>query len=218
RAASTISTQRKSDPKRLSQLFRGDLDWIVMKALDKDRNRRYETASAFAADVQRYLRDEPVQACPPSAWYRFHKFTRRNQKLLVTAAAFVLLLLAGIALTTWQAIRAGLAEGLATQRLTDVEAANAQAGTALQAAKDEKDNADRSAETARRAAATANAVKDYLVLKMLRSPDPQISLGRKVTVLEVLAEGEAQIDGAFPEQPLVEAEVRNVIRQPYDSL
>ena len=66
-AASTVSTQRKSDPRRLSQLFRGELDWIVMKALEKDRSRRYDTASAFAADVQHYLANEPVQACPPSA-------------------------------------------------------------------------------------------------------------------------------------------------------
>src|SRR5262249_38346112 len=71
-AATVISAQRKSDPKRLGQLLRGDLDWIVMKALEKDRDRRYETASAFAADIQRYLADEPVLACPPSAWYRFH--------------------------------------------------------------------------------------------------------------------------------------------------
>src|SRR5262249_19691447 len=67
--AATVSANRQSDPKRLSQLFRGELDWIVLKALEKDRNRRYETASAFAADVQRYLHDEPVLACPPSAWY-----------------------------------------------------------------------------------------------------------------------------------------------------
>jgi serine/threonine protein kinase len=69
RAATTVSTQRKSDPKRLSRLCRGELDWIVMKALEKDRNRRYETASGFAQDVQRYLADERVQACPPSTSY-----------------------------------------------------------------------------------------------------------------------------------------------------
>jgi serine/threonine protein kinase len=80
-AATTVSTNRRSDPQRLSRLFRGELDWIVTKALEKDRNRRYETASAFAADVQRYLDDEPVQACPPSAWYRFRKFARRNRGL-----------------------------------------------------------------------------------------------------------------------------------------
>jgi WD40 repeat protein/serine/threonine protein kinase len=88
-ATTTASTQRKSDPKRLSQLCRGELDWIVMKALEKDRNRRYETASALAADVQRYLHDEPVQACPPSAWYRFRKFARRNKTVLATGAALV---------------------------------------------------------------------------------------------------------------------------------
>ncbi len=85
-AASTVSTQRKSDPRRLSQVFRGELDWVVMKALEKDRNRRYESASAFAADVQRYLSDEPVLACPPSAWYRVGKFARRNRGKLVVAA------------------------------------------------------------------------------------------------------------------------------------
>jgi tetratricopeptide (TPR) repeat protein len=88
-AATTASTNRKSDPKQLSRLFRGELDWIVMKALEKDRNRRYESASAFAADVQRYLHDEPVQACPPSAWYRFRKFARRN-RMAVAIAGLVL--------------------------------------------------------------------------------------------------------------------------------
>jgi serine/threonine protein kinase/tetratricopeptide (TPR) repeat protein len=97
--ATTISTQRKCDPKRLSQLIRGELDWIVMKALEKDRNRRYETASAFAADVQRYLQDEPVQACPPSGWYRFRKFARRNRVALAMASVAtgaLLLLLVGL--------------------------------------------------------------------------------------------------------------------------
>jgi WD40 repeat protein len=88
--AATVSANRGSDPKRLSQLFRGELDWIVMKALEKDRNRRYETASAFAADVQRYLNDEPVLACPPSTWYRFRKFARRNKAVLLTTSAVVL--------------------------------------------------------------------------------------------------------------------------------
>src|SRR5262249_38208362 len=77
-ASTTISTQRKSDPKRLSLLLRGELDWIVMKSLDKDRNRRYESASAFAADVQPYLNNEAVQPCPPSATYRFGKIARRS--------------------------------------------------------------------------------------------------------------------------------------------
>ena len=62
-----IAANRGTEPARLTKLVRGELDWIVMKALEKDRNRRYETASGLAADVQRYLKDEPVQACPPSA-------------------------------------------------------------------------------------------------------------------------------------------------------
>src|SRR5262249_11524863 len=114
------SMQRKSDPKRLSQLLRGELDWIVMKALDKDRNRRYETASAFAADVQRYLHDEPVQACPPSAGYRLGKFVRRHKGKLTAAAARLALLVAGAGVSTWQAVRATHAEGQTSQALAQV--------------------------------------------------------------------------------------------------
>ena len=96
KAAPTVSAHRKSDPKRLRQLFRGELDWIVMKALDKDRNGRYETAAAFAADVERYLADEPVQACPPSAWYRLRKLARRNRRALVTVSVLALAALVGV--------------------------------------------------------------------------------------------------------------------------
>src|SRR5258707_15689822 len=74
----SISAQRHTEPAKLTKLVRGELDWIVMKALEKDRNRRYESASALAADVQRYLNDEPVQACPPSAGYLLRKVARRN--------------------------------------------------------------------------------------------------------------------------------------------
>jgi WD40 repeat protein/serine/threonine protein kinase len=74
----SIAASRGLEPKRLTGLIRGELDWIVMKALEKDRARRYETASAFATDVQRYLHDEPVHACPPSTWYRFRKWVRRH--------------------------------------------------------------------------------------------------------------------------------------------
>jgi eukaryotic-like serine/threonine-protein kinase len=87
-SATVVSACRASDPVRLGQLICGELDWIVLKALEKDRNRRYETASAFAADVRRYLADEPVLACPPSRLYRFGKFARRN-KLALTVAGLV---------------------------------------------------------------------------------------------------------------------------------
>jgi tetratricopeptide (TPR) repeat protein/serine/threonine protein kinase len=108
--ATTISMQRSSDPRRLRQLVRGDLDWIVMKALEKDRGRRYETASAFAADVQRYLHDQPVQACPPSAWYRCRKFARRNKGALAVAGLIVVFLVfLGGAGLWWAQQRAGAA-------------------------------------------------------------------------------------------------------------
>jgi WD40 repeat protein/serine/threonine protein kinase len=84
-AAVTVSANRESDPRALSRLLRGELDWVVMKALEKDRNRRYETASAFAADVQRYLHDEPVLACPPTVGYRLGKFLRRNRRSVLAA-------------------------------------------------------------------------------------------------------------------------------------
>jgi eukaryotic-like serine/threonine-protein kinase len=99
-AAATVAANRGSDPKRLSRLFRGELDWVVMKCLEKDRNRRYETAAALAADVRHYLHDEPVLACPPAAVYRLQKFARRNQRaLLMLALLGVMLLTSLVALT-----------------------------------------------------------------------------------------------------------------------
>src|SRR5216117_188048 len=92
-ALASISAQRHMEPAKLTKLLRGELDWIVLKTLEKDRNRRYETANGFAADVQRYLNDEPVQACPPSAWYRFRKFARRNKAGLAFTGLVLLILL-----------------------------------------------------------------------------------------------------------------------------
>src|SRR5262249_50636868 len=102
-AAATVSSKRGSDPKRLRQGVRGELDWSVMRAVEKGRNRRYATASAFAADVQRYLRDEPVQACPPSAGYRLRKFVSRNRGPVLAAAVVIVALLAGVAVNSWEA-------------------------------------------------------------------------------------------------------------------
>jgi serine/threonine protein kinase len=94
----SIAAHRKMEPARLGRLMRGELDWIVMKALEKGRARRYATANALAVDLQHYVNDEPVQACPPSAWYRFRKFGRRNRGFLVAAGlvSVVLLLAVGI--------------------------------------------------------------------------------------------------------------------------
>src|SRR5262249_15903685 len=82
----TLAANRGTEPAKLTKLVRGELDWIVMKALEKDRNRRYETANGFAMGVERYLADEPVLAGPPSAWYRFRKFARRNRAALTMAS------------------------------------------------------------------------------------------------------------------------------------
>jgi serine/threonine protein kinase/tetratricopeptide (TPR) repeat protein len=134
-AANTASANRKSDSKRLCQLLRGELDWIVMNALEKDRNRRYETPSAFAADVQRYLADEPVLACPPSAWYRFRKFARRNKRgLAVAVLVLFFIVLLGFGAGWYQQEQAARALARAErQRETEraVTAAVAQAKTLL---------------------------------------------------------------------------------------
>jgi serine/threonine protein kinase/formylglycine-generating enzyme required for sulfatase activity len=100
-AAATVSANRKSDPHSLRRLCRGELDWVVMKCLEKDRNRRYDTAAALADDVKRFLADEPVLACPPSASYRLRKFVRRNKRALV-AAAVILSLAAASAFGVYQ--------------------------------------------------------------------------------------------------------------------
>jgi serine/threonine protein kinase/tetratricopeptide (TPR) repeat protein len=88
-ALASISANRHMEPAKLTRLVRGELDWIVMKTLEKDRNRRYETAKDFACDMQRYLADEPVHACPPSALYRMRKYARRHKAGLL-AAVFIL--------------------------------------------------------------------------------------------------------------------------------
>ena len=86
------------------------MDWIVMKCLEKDRARRYETANGLARDIERFLKDEPVEACPPSAAYRLAKYWRRHRGLISTGAAFLALLVAGVAASSWLAVRATLAE------------------------------------------------------------------------------------------------------------
>lgn len=100
-ASTGISEQRRIAPTKLSQLLRGDLDWVVMKAIDKERPRRYETANGLASDIKRYLNDEPVMAAPPNASYKMRKFIRRNRAAVVTAGLVLLTLVAGIIGTTW---------------------------------------------------------------------------------------------------------------------
>jgi tetratricopeptide (TPR) repeat protein/tRNA A-37 threonylcarbamoyl transferase component Bud32 len=110
-----VAANRSLEPKRLSGLVRGELDWVVMKCLEKDRSRRYDTANGLALDLQRYLTGEPVLAVPPSAGYRLRKFAGKYRAALTTAAALTLLLVAGVAVSTWAALRATEAEARAWQ-------------------------------------------------------------------------------------------------------
>jgi serine/threonine protein kinase/tetratricopeptide (TPR) repeat protein len=105
-AATAASAAGQLSPRRLTQLFRGELDWVVMKCLSKDRTQRYESASALAADVERYLEGRPIEARPPSAIYRFRKYVRRHGIALTTIGLVTAALLIGIAASTWQAFRA----------------------------------------------------------------------------------------------------------------
>ncbi len=108
--ATTVAASRRTDVRRLLQVIRGELDWIVMKCLEKDRNRRYESASGLAADMQRFLNDEPVQACPPSAVYRLRKLAQRNKGVLLAGVVVATALVLGTAASSWQAYRATRAE------------------------------------------------------------------------------------------------------------
>ena len=103
--ASAISSARKSDPARLGATCRGELDWIVMMSLEKERSRRYQSATDFARDVERHLRNEAVTACPPSATYRLTKYVSRHKTLLFTTTLVCASLLAGMAVSIWYAFR-----------------------------------------------------------------------------------------------------------------
>ena len=105
-----VARHRHTEPAALSRLVRGDLDWVVMKCLDKDRTRRYETANGLAQDIERHLGNEPVVACPPNWLYRLQKSLRRNKGAFVAGAGIASVLVLGIFLSTWQAVRATRAE------------------------------------------------------------------------------------------------------------
>jgi serine/threonine protein kinase/WD40 repeat protein len=139
------AAHRKTDSQKLPRAVRGELDWIVMKALDKDRNRRFETANGLAADVERFLKDEPVQACPPTLGYRFRKWVRKNKVAFTTGSSIAAALVVGLALTSWQAVRATNAKRETAAAMDKVE--------------DERDEANKArAEAAGRLAETKAAL------------------------------------------------------------
>jgi eukaryotic-like serine/threonine-protein kinase len=144
----TIAANRGLEPRKLTRLVRGELDWIVLKCLEKDRNRRYETVNALSLDLQRYLHDEPVLACPPSVGYRVKKFLRRHRGPVLAAALVLLALVGGVAMSTWQAVRATQAERDAVQGEADARKAAAEARRAGVLERAERERAQANADLA----------------------------------------------------------------------
>jgi len=199
----SISVQRHTDPAKLTKLVHGELDWIVMKALEKDRNRRYETANGLARDIERYLNDERVEACPPSARYRLRKFTRRYRVPLAVAAGFLLLLVAGAVISTWQAIRirAEQQNTVAQKLEADKERKRAESERAAALAAEQKALTE-----ARKSEHVAAFMTD-----MLRGVGPGVALGRDTTMLREILEATAKRLGELKRQPAVEADLRAVL-------
>src|SRR5262249_21150348 len=135
------AASRGVDPRRLRGLVRGELDWIVMRCLEKDRDRRYETANGLARDVERYLNDEPVQARAPSAGYRLRKFVLRHRGPVLAAALVLLALVGGVIGTTWGMIRATDAEASAVAESREKDLALQDKVAALDAARTSEGNA-----------------------------------------------------------------------------
>jgi serine/threonine protein kinase/tetratricopeptide (TPR) repeat protein len=181
----SIAANRGTEPAKLRKLVRGELDWIVMKCLEKDRSRRYETANGLGRDIERYLHDEQVVACPPSAGYRLRKFARRNRVALTTAAVVVLALVVGTAVSIWQAVRATRAEeqarqqrDAATRAANQEKLANTLLAGLLRAAAPEETNPHKTV--------TAEELFHQAVQKFIRHPqfkaDPEVEASLRLTI------------------------------------
>ncbi len=206
--ATTIGERHRTDTRRLLQSVHGELDWIVMKCLEKDRNRRYESASALADDVQRHLVDEPVEACPPSAIYRLRKMTRRYKGTMAAVVTVAVILVVSSAFSTWQAVRA--------TRAFDAEFA------VRKDADDAKLKAEAEAQNAKTEAAIAQAVNDSLNQDLLQQANPEWTPYDQyneptgdLKLRTVLDRAAASLDGRFADQPLVEAALRHTIGVTY---
>ncbi len=198
----------------MTKLVRGELDWIVMKSLEKDRTRRYETANGFAADVQRYLAGEPVLAVPPSAGYRLRKFVRRHKGQVLAASLVLLALFAGMVGTTIGLIRAE------EQRRLAVAAQGAEAERA-EGERRAKQRAEVEARKARKQAEVAEAVREFLERDLIaqanpldagendRKPDPDLKLKT------ALDRAVPRIAKRFEGKPLIEASIRRAIGRAY---
>ena len=202
--ATRVAQQRGTDSKKLSLIVRGDLDWIVMKCLEKDRTRRYESASGLAADVQRFLNDEPVVARPPSTTYRFRKFVRRNRMGVLACALIALALLIGLVGTVTFALRAAEQQRIAEDNEERALSEKTRAEAALAQEAEQRRLAEQNQQTAQR-------VQTFLQ-RMLESVDPERARGRDVTILrEILDQAAEQAEDELADQPEVLATILNTI-------
>src|SRR5688572_22292760 len=232
-----LHTIREEDPSKLSSInwtFRGDIETIVAKALEKDKARRYSSAAELAGDITRYLKDEPIQARPPSTSYQLQKFARRHKALVWGIAAVFLVLTGGIFVSTWQAVRASRAEKEAVRdrdRATAAEqTANSARDDALTAretavaaenqAKLDRDRAVAEKDRADTEAATARAVTGFLQKNLFEQVTGGTGRGTSpdLSISGALDRAAARIDGEFDKQPLVEAGVREAVATSYLSL
>jgi serine/threonine protein kinase/tetratricopeptide (TPR) repeat protein len=212
----TTSKRRSADQSKLLHQLKGDLDWIVMKCLEKDRARRYETANGLAADLTKHLSDEPVDARPPSTTYRVQKAWRRNRLMFTATATVALVLIVGILVSAWQTVRANretrravTAEAVARQRFAESEASMARAVEAEQ-----KATANAALE---RAAREESEAVSKLMTGVLQSPDPARD-GRTITVAEMLTRAVKNLDKELAGQPARRAALQNTIAGTYRRL
>ena len=204
-ALPNIAANRSIEPARLSKLLQGELDWVVMKALEKDRTRRYETAIGFARDIERYLADEVVEARPPSHGYRLKKFVKRNKGQVIAASLVFLSLVGGIV---------GTSLGMASAR----RARNAEAVQRADAL-DQRDKAIASEIKAREEAAKTRAINDFLTNDLLTQAEPaNNAIEDKVTLLEVLDRAGEKVGTRFAAQPELEWALRATIANTYHGL
>lgn len=240
---SQITQLRQTDRSRLQRILAGDLDWIVMKALEKDRGRRYDSASDFAADVQRYLSSEPVSARPPSLAYRIRKFVRKNYVGVVAVALVFLALLGGMAGTSWSLLWALRAEEVAARRADEAESARQEEQRQRQfalekaaLARQQEALANQNATRAEQEQRIAEAVRDFLQNKLLRQASvwnqaneslqgtTTVGFARyDISVRELLDRAAEEyttvsIESKFPGQPIVQSEILETIGATYLSV
>ena len=207
-----IAARRSTEPRRLGSLLRGELDWIVMKAMEKDRSRRYESPGALAADAERYLSGLPVEAAPPGLAYRVRKLVRRRRAAVLAGALVSAALIVGAAGTT-----VGLLRATRERAEMQVQAQLARTNAAL--ATDQARRADREAQEARLSAGVAESVSN-LMRDMLRAADRGLHAGRAdITVREVMDTASRELlAGRISPEPRVEAQLARTIGDTYRSL